>query len=576
MDAGHTDTSRAPGVPSRPQRWLRAMVAPVPPVACWFALLSWWASIFPTLMPRTWWAQAVISAVSVTVALAVGALASWAARAVADRFGRRIPRVVPFAWRILVGIATLVVVAGCGAWVIWQNEQRRGLSMATIGARWAVPMVLATVGIGLVLFVLGRTVAWAVRRLDRRITRYVPRPLAIGITTVIVVTLTVVVTRDVVADSFLAWANDSFGAFDHGTPPGVAQPTSPNRSGGPGSLAPWNTLGYEGRRFAAGGPTREQLRTFAGPGVEVQDPIRVYAGVESADGPEAQARLVLDELDRTGAWDRSVLVVVSVTGTGWVDPVSAAAVEYLRNGDTAIVASQYSYFPSWLSFLVDADEAAESSRALIGALSDRWSSLPAQDRPRLVLFGLSLGSYGTEEALAGDDLEASLARASADADAVLLAGATFANPVWHQVVDARSPGSPVFAPQTPGVELLGAPGALPLGGRFPGRPVVYVTHPTDPVTWVTTSSLYRRPEWMGPPTGVGVPKPLQWAPGVTFVQEVFDLMAGFGAPPGFGHDYDPSMADAWVSVAAPDAWSAQDTLRLREVLLPLEGDASSS
>jgi uncharacterized membrane protein len=576
MDAGDIDTGRARGRPPRRERWHRALVAPVPPVACWFALACWWASVFPTLMPRTWWAQGVISAVSVTAAIAVGTLASWVVRALARRFGRTIPRVVPFGWRIFAGIATVVVVAGCGAWVTWQNEQRRLLSMATIGARWAVPMVVATVAVGVVLFVMGRTGAWAVRRLDRRITVYVPRPVAIVLTVVVVATLAVVVTREVVADSFLDWASDRFGAFDDETPPGVVRPTTPNRSGGPGSLAAWGTLGYEGRRFAAGGPTTEQLRAFAGPGATVEGPIRVYAGLESADGPEAQARLAVEELDRTGAWDRSLLVVVTVTGTGWVDPVSAAAVEYLRNGDTAIVASQYSYFPSWLSFLVDADEAAESSRALIGAVSDRWAQMPVAHRPRLVVFGLSLGSYGTEEALAGDDLGSSLANAAAEADAVLLAGATFANPVWHQVIDARSPGSPVFAPVTPGVALLGAPGAPPLGGRFSGRPFVYVTHPTDPVTWVSTSSLYRRPDWMGPPTGVGVPTPLQWAPGVTFAQEVFDLMAGFGAPPGYGHDYDPNMADAWVAVAAPDSWSAQETLRLREVLLPLEDDGSSS
>jgi uncharacterized membrane protein len=576
MDAGDIDDDRARARLARPERWHRALVAPVPPVACWFALLCWWASVFPTLMPRTWWAQGVISAVAVTLAIAVGTLASWVVRAVVGRLGRTIPRLVPFAWRIFVGIATVVVVAGCGAWVTWQNEQRRLLSMDTIGARWAVPMVVATLVVALVLVVVGRTIAWAVRRLDRRITVYVPRPVAVAATVVIVAALTVVVTRDVVADSFLDWANARFGAFDDETPPGVVQPSSPDRSGGPGSLAAWDTLGYEGRRFAAGGPTRDQLRAFAGNGTEVRDPIRVYAGLESADGPDAQARLVVAELDRTGAWDRSVLVVVTVTGTGWVDPVSAAAVEYLHDGDSAIVASQYSYLPSWLSFLVDADKAAENSRALIGAVSQRWSSLPADDRPRLVVFGLSLGSYGTEEALAGDDLAGSLANAAAGADAVLLAGATFANPVWHQVLDGRAPASPVFAPDTRGVTLMGAPAAPPLGGRLAGRPFVYVTHPTDPVTWVSTSSLYRRPEWMGPPTGAGVPSPLQWAPGVTMAQEVFDLMAGFGAPPGYGHDYDPNIADAWVAVAAPDTWSAQDTLRLREVLLPLEADSSSS
>jgi uncharacterized membrane protein len=556
------------------QRWWSALVAPVPPIACWVALAFWWASVFPTLMPRTWWSQGIISGTSVVVGIALGTLVSWAVRAVVRLTGREVPRVMPYARRTFAGIAAVVVAAGGGACVTWQNGQRELLGLDPIRARWVLPMLATAIAAAALLFLMGRTIAWAVRRLDRRITRSVPRPMALAATALVVVVVSVVVTRDVVADRVLDAVNESFGRFDETTPAGITRPTSSARSGGPGSLVPWDTLGYEGRNFTGGGPTVDQLQAFAdagssGSATTAMEPIRVYAGLESADGPEAQAALVVDELERTGAFERSVLAVVTVTGTGWVDPVSAAALEHLHAGDTAIAATQYSYLPSWISFLVDADKAAENGRALIGAVSERWSQLPADERPRLVVFGLSLGSYGAEEALAGDDLAASLANATSEADAVLLAGATFANPMWRQVVEERTPSSPVFAPGTAGVTLLGSPSAPPIGGRLPGRPVVYVTHPTDPVTWVSADSLYRRPAWMGPPRGVGVPDPLLWAPGVTLLQEGFDLMAGFSAPPGYGHDYNPNMADAWAAVAAPDDWTAKDTQRLRDTLLSL-------
>lgn len=37
----------------------------------------------------------------------------------------------------------------------------------------------------------------------------------------------------------------------------------------------------------------------------------------------------MQELDRTGAWDRDVVAVATTTGTGWVDEHAALPLEYL-------------------------------------------------------------------------------------------------------------------------------------------------------------------------------------------------------------------------------------------------------
>jgi uncharacterized membrane protein len=549
-----------------PERWREALTRPVRPFPCWVALALAWASVFPSLMPRSGFVQGVVTAVSVVLGLAVGSLLGWLAEVGWRLAGRDVPTVVPFGRRIFVGVAVVLGVAGMGAWVTWQNDQREVLGMEAISPLQLLPFVAVGIVVGGVLFVIGRSLAWLVRRVDRRITRYVPRPVAVAATVVLVVVVSVVITRDVVATEILDRVNDSFGTFDDETPPGITQPTSALRSGGPGSLVAWDTLGYEGRNFTGGGPSLDDIAAFAGPGVAAMEPIRVYAGLKSADGPEAQADLAVQELERTGAFDRSVLAIVTVTGTGWIDPVSATTLELLRAGDTAIVGTQYSYLPSWISFLVDLDKAAENARALVGAVTERWSQLPPDDRPRLVVFGLSLGSYGSEEAFDRSELETSLAAATEAPDAVLWAGPTFANPIWRQVVDGRAPGAPTWAPVVDGVTLRGTPGEEPLGGALPGNPVVYLTHPTDPVTWASTASLTRKPPWMDEPVGPGVSGPFLWVPGVTLLQEVFDLMAGFSAPPGYGHNYDPDMADAWVAVAAPDDWSAARTLDLREAV----------
>ena len=92
------------------------------------------------------------------------------------------------------------------------------------------------------------------------------------------------------------------------------------------------------------------------------------------------------------AFERKVLVIIPTTGTGWINPVAARALELMYNGDTALVGSQYSYLPSWISFLGDREKSMESGRMMIDAIHDRWLQLSPDRRPKLMLYGESLGS----------------------------------------------------------------------------------------------------------------------------------------------------------------------------------------
>ena len=65
-----------------------------------------------------------------------------------------------------------------------------------------------------------------------------------------------------------------------------------------------------------------------------------------------------------------MLVIIPTTGTGWINPVAARALELMYNGDTAMVGSQYSYLPSWISFLGDREKSMESGRTMIDAVHD--------------------------------------------------------------------------------------------------------------------------------------------------------------------------------------------------------------
>ena len=101
---------------------------------------------------------------------------------------------------------------------------------------------------------------------------------------------------------------------------------------------------------------------------------------------------------------------------------------------------QYSYLPSWISFLVDVQKAADTGREVIQAIQGRLAEMPKATRPKLLLFGESLGSYGTEEAFKNVDQMIS------GVDGALLVGPVFQNHIHNAVTDDRDKGSPFWRP----------------------------------------------------------------------------------------------------------------------------------
>ena len=80
-----------------------------------------------------------------------------------------------------------------------------------------------------------------------------------------------------------------------------------------------------------------------------KQPIRVYASLAAADTEEERAELLLRELDRTKAFERSAIALFSPTGSGYVNYVACETYEYLTRGDCASMAIEYSVLPSALS-----------------------------------------------------------------------------------------------------------------------------------------------------------------------------------------------------------------------------------
>ena len=565
-DAASDHTGRGPGTAHR--RWLfrRPTFGGLA-----VALLFWWWSLQPSMLPRTPSAQGAVSGLSAAVGYLLGTLAGYGVAALLRRLGREpTRRAGRLGWLVLGIVAAVVVAAGLGQWTGWQNEQRDLVGMEHLSPSVLAPMVGVTLVVFGVLFLVGRLVGHGIVAFDRLLARRMPRLAAHVITAAVFVAAGVLVTRDVVVDGFLDWANRRFAAVDTTTAAGVVAPTTPAVSGSPASLAPWATLGEYGRTFVAESTTPAELRAFHGPEADVREPIRAYAGLRSAGSADERAALAVRELERTGAFQREVLAVVTTTGTGWVDPDAASAIEYLHAGDTALVGLQYSYLPSWISFLVDRDEAAEAGTALYRQVHRRWSQLPAGSRPKLIIFGESLGSFGAEAAFRGGDAAASLGNLVAGSDGALFTGPTATNHIWDQLTDDREPGSPVWRPVFDGgtaVQFANRPADLERPDPSWRQPrVLYVHHPSDPVGNATLEALWRRPEWTEHPKGYDIPARAGWVPIVTGLQEVGDLIAGFSAPSGYGHNYAVDFAAGWAAVVPPEGWTTADTTRLQRHL----------
>jgi uncharacterized membrane protein len=493
------------------------------------ALLFWWQALTPTLIPRSWAVQAVISAICLAIGYGLGTLVGRRTHRLLDRWRRAPGPVTRRRGWIALGVGVVIgILLGTVQWLGWQNEQRGFMGIASIGWFSVVPMVALSAVAGALFVVIGRAIANGVGAINRFNQRHVPAILAAPSTLLLIVALGLVLGGGVAFRALTALANAYYGAVDETTNEGIVVPDSSTVSGSSESFVAWDTLGRMGRDFVASATTAHELEMFHGADAELADPVRVYVGLRSAGSAAGRAQLAVRELERAGGFDRKVLVVWVPTGSGWMIPEAAVALEQLHRGDTAIVAMQYSFLPSLLSVFMDAGLATEAGATLFNAVHARWSELPPDRRPKLVLFGKSLGTAGVEATFAAVDASSSVANLVARTDGALIVGAKHSNPILSQLTRERDPGSPVWQPifdRGRSVRFVNRDPEQPvLAPAWPAPRIVYLQHPSDPVTFWGLEAIWWPPEWMDRPRGFDVPDGARWFPIVSGVQAVADLI----------------------------------------------------
>jgi uncharacterized membrane protein len=536
-----------------------------------FGALFFCLSLTPSLLPRDWLFQGLIGGLNAAIGYGIGAFVEKMLR----RFVLRRREWWPPSKRVLYVFKTVFVAVSATACVLmtipaanWQRQVSAVMGMEGPTTPGYMRTLIIAVLVGGVCVGAARVLLDLIKTMARFFIRrwHLHDEMALFIGTAIVVVVAITLINGVMIRGFLAGANRVFQPQNATTRAGIVQPRQSERSGSPTSYASWETLGFQGRNFVATGPHADELMRLNGR--PAKEPVRVYVGLNTADNDESRMAVLLSELERTGAFNRKLLVIVPTTGTGWINPVAARSLEMMYNGDTAIVGSQYSFLPSWISFLGDREKSMESGRLMINAIHDRWLQLPPDRRPKLVLYGESLGSMAGQGAFGWLPDISRMGFSS-----VLWVGPPNASPLWSAITARRDPGTPEVEPRYDNGRTVrfsqasdAAEIARDTAAPWEGTRVLFLQHASDPIVWWSDDLLFNQPDWLKEPPGRDRTATMRWYPIITFWQVAADMTNAGSVPGGHGHNYGDFVLDGWAAVAPPDGWTPDDTERIRVAL----------
>jgi uncharacterized membrane protein len=329
-----------------------------------FALTFFCLSVTPSLLPRGSVLQGIISGILTATGYGLGVLLLWAVRRL---LGRPKPLLRPnrIAWIVLGVLSAILIVVFLWLGSGWQQEIHKLMGMDPPNRAGYILVLLIGVVLAVAFVGLGRVLRRTARWLTRLLGRFIPAPAARLIGTVAVVLLVIYTLNGVIIDNLLAFMDASFKQVNSETEPGFAPPNQGSPLGRPRLARVLVLARQPGAQVRRRRPDDEPVAEFSG--TDPVDPIRVYAGLDSASSTAARADGRRPGTRAHRRVDRKVLVVITTTGTGWVDADAVDPLEYMYNGDTAMVGMQYSYLPSWLSFLVDRQRAHDAGRELFDA-----------------------------------------------------------------------------------------------------------------------------------------------------------------------------------------------------------------
>lgn len=538
-------------VPARLRAWRRRLGG-LSRLGLILAGLWFVAANTPSLLPRPWWLQGLIAAICAILGYATGTVLGAILHAIERWLGLHVTmdqRRARLLQELGLGLLLLLAAAFPFLTIRWQQYVTTYVGQDPPGWEYPIGSLLVAIATFVAAVSLWRLVAdlldWFLARVRSRVVRETAARIVASVLTLATVAAALaLVGRPLV----LAGVEGQADRVNRTTPQGRSAPTSPLRSGGPGSPYPWASLGQDGASFVSSGP--DAARISATTGRPAKEPIRVFVGLQ--DSLEQARDGVLAELDRTAAWQRRAIVLGTATSTGYLNTWGASSLEYLLDGDTAFASMAYSDLPSAFGLLVASEDPPRAARLLLDAVRARLASLPTDRRPKLYLTGESLGAYG------GDAAFSAPTQMLAQVDGAVWSGTPTFAPNRAVLTARRNPESTTVVPVLDnGAHFRFAGRDAQLGADEYGRPlgpwgfprVVYLQHASDPVAWWSWSLMVTTPTWLNETRTDTPMAQMSWTPQVTFWQITADMLVSNNVPGGYGHRYyGGDMVPAWAAV----------------------------
>ena len=517
------------------------------------ALVMYGVSVSPSLLARSWQWHAVASGVLSAVGYIVGLTIQRFYVLVVPRLGVEItaPKAVSIAFRavLLLGFFLWFL-----RWLLQSYRERKranhlvGMRGETLG-EYLLGTVCAFI---LMMALLG--VAWGLQWIGRAIvsvlSQWMHMVFALALSLLILVVIVYALTSQVLLKLGINFFTRHARKMNNRTAKGIVQPQVPERSGSPQSRSSWRAVGGQGRVFLGRGPSRADIEAVTG--CSAMEPIRVYAGMpEEGQSLQNAADLVVEELHRTGAFDRAVILIATSTGSGWVDEWQVQPLEYLTRGNCATASMQYSFVPSSINFLTDLDVSEEAAVILFETIRRAVDEIPEDRRPALFVCGESLGAYASQHVFSG------IVDVLSRTDGALWVGTPAFTPMHAELTAIRHRGSPEVAPVVANgrhVRFVNVPENLwaDVYGRELGDwnypRVVYAQHPSDPVVWWNSELVWHKPDWISEKVDGDVSPHMQYTRGATYIQVLVDMPVAGTAPGGHGHTYHEELIPLWEAI----------------------------
>lgn len=517
------------------------------------ALVMYGVSVSPSLLARSWQWHAVASGVLSAVGYIVGLTIQRFYALVVPRLGVEItaPQSVSIAFRavLLLGFFLWFL-----RWLLQSYRERKranhlvGMRGETLG-EYLLGTFCAFI---LMLALLG--VAWGLQWIGRAIvivlSQWMHMVFALALSLLILVVIVYALTSQVLLKLGINFFTRHARKMNNRTAKGIVQPQVPERSGSPQSRSSWRAVGGQGRVFLGRGPSRADIEAVTG--CSATEPIRVYAGMpEEGQSLQSAADLVVEELHRTGAFDRAVILIATSTGSGWVDEWQVQPLEYLTRGNCATASMQYSFVPSSINFLTDLDVSEEAAVILFETIRRAVDEIPEDRRPALFVCGESLGAYASQHVFSG------IVDVLSRTDGALWVGTPAFTPMHAELTAIRHRGSPEVAPVVANgrhVRFVNVPENLwsDVYGRELGDwnypRVVYAQHPSDPVVWWNSELVWHKPDWISEKVDGDVSPHMQYTRGATYIQVLVDMPVAGTAPGGHGHTYHEELIPLWEAI----------------------------